>query len=72
MPKRTLSEIKYVVNDWLLDELGVSADALTERIDATSSFAAVSEVVSAIIREQTEKDRVFARKLALYWSSVSN
>ena len=67
----TLSEAKYQINDWLLDELGLDADDFTSKVDNVSSEKELSECVNGFYSHFKSKNPDVAKKLFTFWTNLN-
>lgn len=67
----TLSETKFNVNNWLLDELGLDADQYTDMIDSAVNIKDVSSAALTIYSKLQSIDRSLAKKFFDYWTSIN-
>lgn len=68
----SVSELKFKMNDFLLDSLGLDADDYTDRIDSAKDFKDLNLVISSVYAKIKATQPTVALKFFELWTNLSS
>lgn len=71
MPKKSISEIKFALVDWLLDMYGLDADDYTDKIQKATNLEEVFNAVTDIRRKIIANNPEEGTKFFAFWTALT-